>query len=123
MSDEDIKKIFTGELYWPLMNEYDDAAAKQMILKAQETYDRANKLVDRAEHWIVEVNAKAEKTRKDMESLQQENLSLKASINKLFEWRMFMFKLDSDFIPLTDEERSAMKDIEPKKKGLFSRRD
>jgi DNA-binding transcriptional MerR regulator len=119
MSDEDIKKIFTGEIYWPLMNEYDDAAAKQMILNAQETYDRASKLVDRAESWIAQVNTKAEKMRHDMDALQQENLSLKSNINKLLEWRMFMFKLDDEYNPHADEERKS----EPKKKGLFSRGD
>jgi DNA-binding transcriptional MerR regulator len=126
ISDEDIKKIFTGEIYWPLMNEYDDAAAKQMILNAQDTYDRANKLVDQVKQWVIEVNTKVEKTRKDMDALQVENASLKANIGKLVEWRMFMFKLDEMFNPYAKEEREARKAAqqnEPKKKGLFGRGD
>jgi DNA-binding transcriptional MerR regulator len=121
MSDEDIKKIFTGEIYWPLMNEYDDAAAKQMILNAQETYDRANQLVDQAKKWVIEVNTKVENVRSEASALREENASLKISINKLLEWRMHMFKLDSDFNPYADEERKAQQQSEPKKKGLFSR--
>jgi DNA-binding transcriptional MerR regulator len=123
MSDEDIKKIFTGEIFWPLMNEYDDQAAKQMILNAQETYERAGKLVDKVEGWIIAVNTKTEKVIKDMEVLRQENESLKINIQKLLEWRMYMFQLEGGYYNPYAEERQASEQNAPKKKGLFSRGD
>lgn len=123
MSDEDIRKIFSGELYWPLMNEYDNEAAKEMILNAQETYDRAVKLVECAERWVIEVNDKVARTQDAIEELRTGQASIRENIKELLKWRMFMWKVDRMFNPYDQEEREKAKELMPKKKSIFSRGD
>jgi len=104
ITDDDIRKIISGEINYPLAQEYKDDDIKQMAVSASENLKRAMLINDYSEEMIAHAKASMTTMQNEIQKMQEEFNVLKSRVDKFKEWQIFVMKTDSLFNPYTDKE-------------------
>jgi DNA-binding transcriptional MerR regulator len=107
ISDEDIKKIFSGEIVLPLAQEYNDDDIKQIALNAIESFKRAELLTENCEAMIVNMQKSSSTLWNKVRQLETEVNTLKSRADHFREWQIFMMKEYPKFNPYADTKDPA----------------
>jgi len=119
ITDDEIKKIISGEIDLPLAQEHKDADIKQMAFNAYEKMEMAMIIFKDCERAISESEKVLARMRNENETLKIEVNTLKNRVDKMREWQIFVMKTDPLFNP--NQEDQPAQDAGEKKKGFFEK--
>jgi DNA-binding transcriptional MerR regulator len=124
IQDEEIKKIFTGESYWPLATEYQQDDVKRMAVNAYESFQRAAHLIEVCDKMVTETEQRVIEIQAVIAGWEEKYNGMAKELAELHAWKIHVMKTDPTLNPYIDKdlEQVVSTDQQPKRKGLFGSR-
>ena len=119
-TDDEIRKVFSGEIPLPLVNEYNDNDTKQMAVNAIQNMQIAIKLTQDCEAMLAENQKAMAQMRSENERLRNDFSAVKSRVERMREWQIFVMQTDPTLNPYEDKfpEQEPAEKTE-KKPSLF----
>jgi DNA-binding transcriptional MerR regulator len=111
MTDDEIRKIISGEVSLPLAQEYSEADIKNIAVSAYEKLEITAQFLNTCNETMTNIRTSSGRLWQTVRVLQEENAKLIKQVEQLRNWQLHMMKVDPDFNPY-DNQRELQKEFE-----------